>query len=188
MISNLKKLGILLALISSAIISSYHWVYSKKVYPYFRVGGVELSNLSLEEAKQRLGQAVPQELPTIELMFGNQSWPIKLEELLIVYEPERTAQAAYLLGRSSGWGEDMVIKWRLWWEKKDTEMKFSFDEKKFEEAIELVAGQIEQPPILPELRLETSGLVQLIPAKNGRLIKKQKLRQELLNQIGYRNY
>lgn len=173
-----------LLLVASGLVSIYHWVYGQKIYPYVTVGAIELSNLSLEEGEKRLRQAVAEKPSTIELVFGNQVWPVELNEWKIVYDPQATAQQAYLLGRSRGWMKDIKTKWRQWQKKKKLEIKFDWDEKNLQETIHLMASQIEEPPIKPRLELIAGKEVRLIPGRNGRLIKKEELKNLLLFKIG----
>ncbi|MCG2691276.1 hypothetical protein L6272_00455, partial [Microgenomates group bacterium] len=82
--SNICRWGLIilaaLLVLASAIVSIYHLAYSNKIYPYVRVGSVELSNLSLEAAEGKLRQMIPADLGAIQLMFGTQEWWLSLAD------------------------------------------------------------------------------------------------------------
>jgi vancomycin resistance protein YoaR len=180
--------ALMLVLMAGLVVLIYHLVYAQKIYPFVRVGPVELSNLTKTEVVKRLEQATPQTLPSIELVFGNHSWPIDLNSLMIVYDSPLTAEAAYSLGRKGTTWEKAKQKWQLWWQGRSLGLKFSLDETKFNQAVETVTAEIEEAPITPRLELQKNGQVQLIQGRNGRLVKKDeliKLWQQRLGQLDF---
>ena len=190
--SNIARIivGILagLLLLIGNLISLYHLAYKQKIYPYVSIGEIELSNLSINQAEIKLSKLSSQKPNYLEIIFGNQKWELDLQELELEYDPQLTVQQAYLLGRGRGWLKDLKIKWQLWWKKQSLMMTFNIDDEKISNLVKLIASQVDEPPIIPELQLTKDGAVSLIPAKNGRLVDKEKLQQQLLVKIGDLNF
>ena len=131
----------------SGLVSLYQVAYHQKIYPSVRVGTIDISNLKIEEAYKKLEENLPTGMPMIELGFENQSWPIELVDLK--YDPQSTAESAYLVGRSDGFLESLRIKWRLWFKNEKILMVYEVNEEVFNLAVDEVLRQIDQPAIEP---------------------------------------
>jgi len=180
-------IGIMVGLVGM-LVMIYHLAYMQKILPKVRVGEIELSNLSMAEAEGRLVRYLPDKLGQIELSYAKQYWPVDLKELKIAYDVPATVKEAYLQGRGGGWRRDMRVKWNLWWQGKNLGFKFDYDKEKLMEVIELVVSQIEEPTIMPSLKLAEEGQVELMPGKNGRVVDKGQLHQQILDNIGQLNF
>jgi vancomycin resistance protein YoaR len=174
--------------LASSIVSIYHLAYSNKVYPYVRLGSVELSNLSLETAESKLTQMVPENLGTIQLKFGGQEWRLNLADWEIKYEPRLTAQKAFLRGRSQGFWQDLSLKRRQWQKEAVINMEVEFNQEKLTEAVEMITTGIVEEPVMPNLSLDNAGKVDLEPGKNGRLVEKDQLVQTVIERIKNLNF
>ena len=177
-----------LALAVSLLISLYHLAYHNKIYPHVFAAGREISNLSLETAEQTIFAQLPPALPEFNLTFGSQSWPLDLAGLDISYQVETTVQTAYLFGRSQGIFTDMANKWHRWWQPETLAIKFTYDEAKLTENVDAIIRTVAEPVIEPSLELQADGSIKLIPGKNGRLVDREQLTLQLLNQIGNLNF
>lgn len=168
--------------ILGSLLSIYHLTYLDKIYPYVKVSDLDLSNLTIQEAKDKLKQMVSTGKPVIELEFDNQDWQIEIKDLS--YDPRSTAETAYVIGRSGSFSNNLKTKWRLWWEKKEVLMKYQVDNEALGEKIELILSQVEEPVIEPRLKLDENNQVSLIPGRNGRLVEKEKLWEMIDQKIG----
>jgi len=177
-------LGITVIGIIGGTITTYHMVYSQKIYPKIFVGVVELSNLSIQEAENRLIKLIPKKPGIIELIFDDQSWSIDLKKLGLIYRPTATIQRAYILGRSEGLIKNLKTKWELWQKGKNLKIDFQINEEELEEKINLAISQVDEPPIVPTLELTKAGEIEIVPGKNGRLVEKENLRTILLANVG----
>lgn len=189
MIKWIKLTGIILAgflLGLSGLISLYHLAYNQKIYPKVKIGDLEISNLSIDEVKKKLDEAIPTGIPMIELKFDDQSWPIELKELK--YQTKETAESAYLLGRSEGILKDFKVKWQLWWKGKEVLVKYEVDQAALDEVVRLVLEQVDQPEIEPTLQLFEDGRVELNPGKNGRKVDLGGLNQIIKEKVGGLNF
>jgi len=166
------------------VISLYQIAYSQKVFPHVKVGEIEISNLSLSEAEKELMTSLPRNLDEIRLKFGDQSWPIDLVYLEIEYLPRKTAEAAFLAGRSQGWQEDIKVRWNRWQSQENLRMEFNFNEERLLEVIDLIVAGIEEESIKPGLSVDKNMAVELIPGRSGRLVDKEKLKSQLLDNLG----
>ena len=190
--SNICRWGLIilaaLLVLASAIVSIYHLAYSNKIYPYVRVGSVELSNLSLEAAEGKLRQMIPADLGAIQLKFGGQEWLLNLIDLEISYEPRLTAQKAFLRGRSQGFFQDLGLKWQQWQKKAVINMKMEFNQEKLAESVEIITAGIVEEPVMPNLSLNNEGRVNLEPGKNGRLVEKDQLVRTVIERLVSLNF
>lgn len=177
-----------LLILASSIVSIYHLAYSNKIYPYVRLGSLELSNLGLETAENKLTQMVPENLGTIQLKFGSQEWWLNLADLEIKYEPRLTAQKAFLRGRSQGFWQDLSLKWRQWQKEAVINMEVEFNQEKLAEAVEMITAGIVEEPMMPGLSLNKEGKVNFEPGKNGRLVEKDQLIQTVIERVVSLNF
>lgn len=190
--SNMCRWGLIilavLLILASGVVSIYHLAYSNKIYPYVRVGPVELSNLSLETAESKLRQMVPENLGEIKLKFSNQEWPLSLADWEIKYEPKLTAQKIFLRGRSQGFWRDLSLKWQQWHKEAVVSMEVEFNQERLIEAVEMITAGLVEEPVMPSLRLNSEGKVDLEPGKNGRLVEKDQLVQTVIERIKNLNF
>src|SRR3989337_2751885 len=100
MLSN-KAISILSACILGlgGLFSLHELAYYQKIYPRIRVDAVEISNLTLEDAEERLAAALPASPGALSLTFGGLNYPLPLNDLDLVYDSKATAQTAFLIGR-----------------------------------------------------------------------------------------
>ena len=171
-------------IVVGGLMSLYRLAYYQKVFPHVKVGEVDISNLSLNQVEKKLMEAMPKNLKEIRLGFGSMNWPIDLVGLEIGYLPRKTAERAFLGGRSQGWWENIKVKWGRWQNQEEIKMEFDINEEKLVETIELIAVGIEEEPIKPGLSLNEDLTVELIPGRSGRLVDRDKLKNQMLNSLG----
>ncbi len=192
MLSN-KAISILSAVILGlgGLFSLHELAYYQKIYPHINIAGVEISNLTIEQATDLLtsaSPATPGGLPALALTFGGQLLPLPLNNIDLNYQPRTTAQNAYLIGRSGGVVRSLITKWQLWQKGQQLPYQFSLDETKLVNLVDQVVGQLEERPIVPQLKLKPSGQIELIPGKNGRVIDKGALYPQIYNRLGGLNF
>jgi len=163
--------GVLIIL--SGLISVYHLAYYQKIYPYVLIGKVEISNLTIEEAKAKLKQMVITGQPMLELEFNDQVWPVEIKDLS--FDPQTTAETAYVLGRDEDYFDNLKTKWYLWRDRKEMLMRYQVDGEALSKDVELILVQVEEPVIEPTLKLNDDNQVSLMPGKNGKVVDKEKL-------------
>ena len=172
--------GILIIL--SGLLSIYHLAYWQKIYPHVLVGNVDISNLTIDEAENKLKQVVPTGKPMLELKFETQVFGVKLNDLS--YDPQTTAEAAYVLGRDKDFLTNLKLKWQWWWQSTEILMRYQVDNESLSREIEVILAQVEEPVIEPSLKLNEDTSVSLIPGKNGRLVEKEKMWEMIDQKIG----
>lgn len=183
-----RKLLIVLAVIISGVcllISLYHLAYVQKIYPFIKIGEVDVSNLNLERAETKIRQAVAAGgSENILLVFGNQNWEVELNDLEINYDPLSSAQKAYLNGRSNGWFGDLKLKWRQWRRPESLPLVFNLNESRLEEVMTTAVIGIVEEPINPALILNRRGEIELVPGKNGRTVDREELNRRFKDRLG----
>ena len=167
-----------------AVVAAYHLAFTQRVFPRVSVGAIELSNLTIPEAESLLVKSLPREIPTVNLVLGGNEWPLELNKLRLKYEPKTTAQKAYLLGRGGRLLPDIAAKWRLWWRGEAMDYSYTVDESGLAEKLNMVADQLDEPAIEPNLTLSQDGRVELTPGRNGRLVDRSELMELVRARIG----
>lgn len=177
-------LSLLLLLLLSA---GYSLLYLGRVYPGVSMGGVELSGVRRSEAAQMLNGAITYpETGQITLVYGESAWPLSPRELGLQLDAKASADAAYAFGRS-GWP----------WERVGEQLqslrggkilapRLVFDGQQAYAVLMGIAGQINQPTVEAELRVQgldvqvSDGQIGLTldTEKSATLIAAQLLRQQ----------
>jgi vancomycin resistance protein YoaR len=186
-----SKLLLLLTLAGGGValvISLYHLAYVQKIYPFTFVGPVAVSNLTISRAETKINQELAAAPATLNLIFGDQNWPVNLAELAINYDPLLSAQSAYVRGRSDNFFSDLKLKFRQWQNPVTLPLIFTFDQSKLEAIINQIRISVDEEPIQPALILNQKNQIELIPGRNGRVVDKEQLLQELNTRLGYRDF
>ncbi|MBU1085726.1 VanW family protein [Patescibacteria group bacterium] len=177
-------LGVLTGLIG--IMWLYGFSYTQKIYPFVFVGQNNLSNLRIDEAKKVLEQSIPREIPILEIGFGNQGFVVEASEL--EYNPQLTAERAYLLGRDKDFINNLKSRWKLWFDKENLNFLYELNEKLIEEQVDLLISQIATPPIYSSLFITQDNQVMIVPGKSGRVVDREKLLGDIYSGLSSLNF
>ena len=102
------------ALLLLTAITAVQLRFANRVFAGVRVAGVDLSELTREQAAARLQeQLTPFQGPTILLRYAGQAWPLASADLGLQVDAQATAQRAYELGRQANPLDSLAAQWRL---------------------------------------------------------------------------
>jgi vancomycin resistance protein YoaR len=88
--------------------------FANRVFAGVRVAGVDLSELTRDQAAARLQeQLTPYQGPTILLRFGEQAWPLAGSDLGVQIDARASAERAYQLGRKASPLAALLEQWQL---------------------------------------------------------------------------
>jgi len=135
----------------------YSYMYDGRIYPGVRVGGVDLSGLTTQQASSLLTQRL--DYPTrgkIAFQEGTTLWTVRPADLGLFLDAQTTALAAYNLGRAGGLVERLGDRWNAWSAGVDLAPLFVFDQRVAEDFLQGLAKKIDRPII--EATLGVNGV------------------------------
>jgi len=155
-----------LALVGSLIGFQAH--YADRIYPGVRVGWVDLSGLTVDEATELLSsEYVYPHQGVILLRDGDQYWQLSPAETGLFLGSEFNARAAYDLGRSGAAVTRLVEIFGAWRHGTVFPVKMLFDERITTETLQAIAEQIDRPTVEASLRIDGAEVI-ISPGQVGR--------------------
>ncbi len=153
---------------------------SEKMLLRIQVNGVNLSNLTIDEAYQKLNEELQKQLKkNIRLQYEEYETTISLEQLEVGYKIEEAINKAYKIGRSNNIliSNIQVISNLLFGNNIEQEIKIN--EKELEKAIEDI--EIKMPNVLKQSSycVEEEQLI-ITNGKKGLQLKKDQLKNTLI--------
>lgn len=156
---------IMLFLLGSILLSV---LYNGRIYPNVRVAGVDLSGMTLEEAKQALQQNLryPQ-TGKIILQDGERIWVFHPSEVGFSLDAQKSAVSAYLVGREGAVWTRLFTPIEIWLAGASLSPRMTYDERKAQAVLQAIAADIYVP--VTEASLQIRDLeVEALPGKIGR--------------------
>ena len=161
--------GLMLFLICIGVIAGgYDLLFSGKVFPGVSMAGVDLSSLTPQQAMTALSQRLAYPASgQIVLRDGDKVWTVTPVELGLIFDPGRSVQRAYDLGRSGGPFKDLANQITAWQSGLDLPPVILLDERVAHGYLQNIATQIDVP--VEEADLELNGTqVTYRPGQTGR--------------------
>ena len=176
----LLAFGLLTLAVVSAV-AAFQWRYTDRVFPGVRVAGISLEGLTLDEAAALIqNDLTPYPAPPITLRYGERSWSFSAAALGVAVDANRTAAAAYAVGRQgafdnsladvwTGLRGDLVAQWAALRTGVTLTPTLKYDENRVALALKQIAQEVDLPP--QEGSLSIAGLeVAGTPGRPGRLV------------------
>lgn len=148
--------------------ATYELSFWNKIYPGVSVAGINLGNLTVNQAQTRLAPRLTPS-PPIMATWGTRSFRIEPDSIGLKYDPWQGGLAAYQLGRSGDVIDDLKLKVRAWRKGVEVEPTFVLDENRLIAAIASVSAQIDIPARQPQASL-VKGRVMVSPSQDGRRV------------------
>ncbi len=183
------SMGILLMVFLSTVFFVIFQVnFYRKIYP-----GVKINDLSLEGKTHKQAEIIlkdylqSQQFEKITFRYEEKIFTISSKEIQLTYSPEKTAEKAYLWGRSSNLLDNS--KKQLLSLKREVQLGFSYelDNSLLEEKINIITAQIETPAIPPVITVDKTKeeKIRIEKGKSGIAVDKQQLNQIIENQLAF---
>lgn len=163
--------GLLLFLLGAVVITgAYRLRYAGRIFPGVSVMGVDLSNLTPEEAAVRLSQSLT--FPyngQVLFVDGGRAWPASPADLGMVFDVGATVQAAYAAGRGGGLFENLAGQVNAGQGGVRIDPVVLIDERMAHDFLQQIVPAINQPMLEADLRLDGTTIVYR-PGQTGRLL------------------
>ena len=158
--------GILAAIIFAVII--YQLIYLDKVYPGVTIGDIDAGGKTSQEITAELAQTAPQYLAeTVTIQANSQRWTVSGHDLGVRIEAEKTAAAAFAVGRSDNLSTDLQTQLRLLSHPTQIAPILSYDTGPLNTVLQKIADQVNIPPQDAQLIIHQNGTSEVIPAERG---------------------
>jgi vancomycin resistance protein YoaR len=152
----------------AGLLISYHISYTDRIYPGVRVGWVNLSGLSIEDATQALTSEYNYpEVGQITLRDKEQTWTFPPSQAGLFLGPEYNARAAYEIGRTGSAFTRISDQFAAWYRGTNLSVNLLFDERIAEHHIKEIAAQIDSPTVEASLSVDGTEVI-VNPGKIGR--------------------
>ncbi|MBE3117810.1 MAG: VanW family protein [Candidatus Atribacteria bacterium] len=176
--------GLLLFLLAIGLMTGgYQLLYAGRVFPGITMAGVDLTNMTPEQATADLSQRLT--YPTSgQVVFrdGDRVWVATPAELGMVFDAGTSIQSAYNVGRQGGLFTDLAGQLNAWQGGLDLKPVIVFDERVAHGYLQNIAAQIGQPMIETDLHLNGAEVV-YTQGQTGRLINVDATLANLLTQL-----
>lgn len=173
-------------LFSSLLFFAYHLYYARKIIPGVRLGNqLYLGGKTLAEVGVMLKEKEPLwSSASLELVLpGDEAHPLKkitvpLSSLGVAWQLERAMGDAYRVGRGGYFLQDLVTEIQAFWRGKNIPLSYVLDEGKFAATLDVLSGEVGQPPTDASFLLEEGQLV-LSPARAGFVFSEEELKRAI---------
>lgn len=152
------------------------------------VKGIDISNLSKEDATNKLEETIKTELiPEVSLKYED-TYEISLnpEQIEFKYEIANVIEDAYLIGRSDNLlANNYTILFTTFFDKK-VPISYTYNETLLNQFVDGVASEIPGVVVEPSYYIEESKLI-INKGTDGIAVKKEELKETILQEIFNRN-
>lgn len=151
---------IIVILLGLGSLIGFEVVYADRVYPGVYVEKTDLSGLMINEASQRLSEALPYTYEgRLVLIYGDQSWDLQPIDLGYVVEPTNSAREALAVGRQGRTLENIIEQGQAWFNGVQISPTAYYDERIAQIFLQTIAEGINRPIIEATLALEGSEVM-----------------------------
>jgi vancomycin resistance protein YoaR len=144
--------------------------YQGKIYPNVTVQGLNVGELTQQEAEAALRARYGSFLEhPATLTYGQQSWQPSYSDVGINFDFKGVIASAYRAGRGNGLIENLQEVYAIWENGLELPIHVTFDQNKLREYVAGVSADLEQSPIDAQLRLDGTT-VSTQPSRIGRQV------------------
>lgn len=171
-----RVLAVLVGII--VVLTAGFSVYSSSynsILPRITVNGIDVGGMSVDEAKEKIdaefGKAT--EGRKIVLKCGENSKTVLFSELEVRIESEKTAEAAYEVGRNNGFAGKIFSMMSSMVKEKKVPLAVELDEELFNQMISEIASEYESPVQETEYSVE-NDILTIVKGHNGKRVDRDK--------------
>ncbi len=176
---------LLLFFIFALFVAVHQLQYDALIYPGVSAYGIDLSGMTREQAIQALsGQYSYGERAVFTFRDGARAWQKTAKELGVSFDPRRTVEEAYQVGRAGNIFSNLSAQSQAWLSGYAIQPMIVFDQSKASAILDQIAAEIDRPVRDATITL-TGTTVQTTPSQVGREMDVRatlgKLREVILN-------
>lgn len=158
-------------------------INNTKIISGIKINGIDISNLSKEEAIQKLDDITNQKLESdILLKADNFEYGIKLSQIETSYNIDKAIEEAYNFGRNSNIfvNNYEIIKTKMFG--KDINLEYTYNEELLDEKLEDIRLKVPEPVVEPDYCIEDDKLI-ITKGTAGNSIDKEEVKQKIIAEI-----
>jgi vancomycin resistance protein YoaR len=181
---------ILLALIAVFFLSYgvYCFAYSNKIYVGVKVGDINLSGKSKEEARKILTEQVEKFQRTdFNFSYQDKNWNFPESDLNIKYNTDKTVDSAWQMGRNSNNWRNFLHRLSSIFKQQKLYFSFSYNKTKLNSLLSAIISQLETKGNDAYLSID-NGKINVVGEKTGRELNKDQFNQQVINKIGWLDF
>lgn len=151
------------------------------------IKNIDISNLTYDEAKTKLEEAFDVSLDVnIKLSYKDYSYVLKSSEISLAYDIGNSLNEAYNIGRNGNIIQNNYELIATALLKKDIQFDFSYNDEELNKVVEEISNSV--PGLVKQYSYDINENELVIkPGKDGIKVNKEKLKQQILEEITNRN-
>ena len=163
--------GLLLAAIGGVgYVYAFESRHAETIFPGVSVAGVDLSGLTVEEARQKLENALtyPEQSKTL-FIYGEKRWLYSPEQLGFSLDATQSARQAFAVGRQNSLSENLSVQMAAARQGVNLAPVAQYDQRQAYAVLQALANQINTPVVEAALSLNGTDVV-ITPGQVGRQV------------------
>lgn len=163
--------GLLLAAAAgAAFLFAYESKHADSIYPGVSVGGVDLSNLTVGQAVQKLkAQSDYSTRGKLLFTYGELRWLYTPAQLGYAIDPYVSAEKAFAVGRDASLTRNLKAQFSSAWQGVRVGPTATYDQRQAYAVLQQVASQVDKPVVEAQITLNGTD-VQVTPGQSGRSV------------------
>jgi len=142
------------------VLFSFEVGFANRIYPGVYVDDLDLSGLTLEEAGERLSEALPYSHEgKLTFSYGGRVWEAQPIDLGYLIDPTFNAQRAYDIGRAGWLSNNLMEKGQAWFTGLQLTPAAYYNECLAQAYLQSIAAEIDQPVLEASLGLENTDVI-----------------------------
>ncbi len=177
---------VVIALVLAFTVATYQSRHNGRIYSGVSVAGIDLSQMTPEEAKAQLTAVFPyarEEAIILSDPSSNQEWTMSPSDLGLNLDLDATIDNALSIGRLGSPITQFQTLFEAWYYGRSLAPIIIFDEGKLETQLAGMAAELNQPAVNASLALNGSSEATYIPGQPGRALDLNDLRNRLVKPI-----
>ncbi len=176
---------VIVTLVLALNVATYQSQHRDRIYTGVSLLGVDLSQMTTDEARAALMAAIPyaqEEAITFTDPATNQTWTRSAAELGVAPDVETMVEEAYNLGRQGGPFRQFREMFMAWYYGQTLSPTIVLDEGQLEQSLAEMAAEIDQPAVDAAFTYD-GGNTAYVPSQPGRRLDTAVVRESLLNPL-----
>lgn len=179
---------ILMTLLCFCTIFAVFGTFKQTIARGVKINGVDLSNLTYEEAKEKISDAMTIKLlPNIDIVYGDYKYTLNLENIEYKYNISEAVENAYNVGKKGNIIENnfSLLKSAIFGE--DINITGTYDEEALEAIIDIIDTNIPGRVKQYSYYIDGENLI-INPGTDGIQVQTEELHNKIISSIENRNY